>query len=166
MSNYTQTTAFTPKDSLSTGNPAKIIKGADFDVEFSAIAAAVATKADTNYVDTEVATLDASKADSAATAASLALKSNLLDTVSVISTNTTAVAYTVYVLTATLTLTLPASPAVGSWVTIVNRSGTTTPVIGRNSQNIMGLAEDMTIDNANASITLTFADATRGWVWN
>jgi len=28
----------------------------------------------------------------------------------------------------------------------------------------MGLAENMTIDNATASFTLTFADATRGWV--
>lgn len=84
----------------------------------------------------------------------------------VISINTTAVRYRTYVLTATLTLTLPASPVAGDWVRVVNRSGTTTPVIGRNSQNIMGLAEDMTLDNANASLTLTFADSTRGWIWN
>jgi len=84
----------------------------------------------------------------------------------VISTNTTAVRYRTYVLTASLTLPLPLSPAAGDWVGIVNRSGTTTPVIGRNSQNIMGLAEDMTLDNANATLTLTFADSTRGWIWN
>lgn len=46
MSNYTQTTSFTPKDALLSGNPAKLIKGADFDVEFAAIAAAIATKLD------------------------------------------------------------------------------------------------------------------------
>lgn len=46
MSNYTQTTNFTAKDALLSGNPAKLIKGADFDVEFAAIAAAVATKLD------------------------------------------------------------------------------------------------------------------------
>ena len=84
----------------------------------------------------------------------------------VISINTTAVRYRTYVLTATLTLTLPMSPSAGDWVRVVNRSGTTTPVIARNGQNIMGLAEDMTLDNANATLTLTFADSTRGWIWN
>jgi hypothetical protein len=44
MSNYSQTTNFTAKDALLSGNPAKLIKGADFDVEFAAIAAAIATK--------------------------------------------------------------------------------------------------------------------------
>ena len=47
MSNYTQVTAFTPKDSLVSGNPAKIIKGSEFDSEFSAISAAIASKTDT-----------------------------------------------------------------------------------------------------------------------
>jgi len=48
MSNYTKTTNFTAKDTLPTGNPAKIIKGADFDTEFDALVTAVASKADTN----------------------------------------------------------------------------------------------------------------------
>lgn len=47
MTDYVKTTSFTPKDSLPTGNPAKAIKGVDFDVEFDAIATAVATKANT-----------------------------------------------------------------------------------------------------------------------
>jgi hypothetical protein len=84
--------------------------------------------------------------------------------VQVIGTNTTAVASRTYVFTATLTLTLPASPSAGDWVAFSNRSGVLTPVIGRNGQNIMGLAEDMTVDSLNAGITMTFADATRGWV--
>lgn len=46
MTNYTKSTNFTSKDSLSTGNPLKIIKGAEFDTEFNAIATAVATKTD------------------------------------------------------------------------------------------------------------------------
>jgi len=87
------------------------------------------------------------------------------DNVQVISIGTTAVRSRVYVLTASLTLALPTSPAAGDWVTVVNRSGTLTPVIGRGGQNIMGLAEDMTLDNLGASLTLVFADATRGWVW-
>jgi hypothetical protein len=84
--------------------------------------------------------------------------------VNVISGATTAVAGQVYVLVASLTLTLPASPVAGNFVSVSNRSGTTTAVIARNGQNIMGLAENMTVDSLNANITLTFADATRGWV--
>ncbi len=45
MSNYTKTTNFTAKDTLPTGNAAKIIKGADFDIEFDALVTAVASKA-------------------------------------------------------------------------------------------------------------------------
>jgi hypothetical protein len=51
MSNYTKFTNFTVKDSLASGNPSKVIKGAEFDTEFDAIAAAIATKADTTAFD-------------------------------------------------------------------------------------------------------------------
>ena len=86
------------------------------------------------------------------------------EVVQVISANTTAVVETRYVLTASLTLTLPASPAVNSRVSFSNRSGTTTATIARNGQPIMGLAEDMTLDTTTAAGTLIYADATRGWV--
>jgi hypothetical protein len=84
--------------------------------------------------------------------------------VQVIGTNTAAVASRIYVLTASLTLTLPSSPVAGNWVAVQNSSGTATAVIDRNSSNIMSLAENMTIDNTTASLTLVYADATRGWV--
>lgn len=87
-----------------------------------------------------------------------------LVTTEVISTNTAAVSGRDYVLTASLTLTLPASPAAGDSVGVQNSSGTTTAVIARNGSNIMSLAEDMTIDILNAGFTLMYADATRGWV--
>lgn len=83
---------------------------------------------------------------------------------SVIGGNTIAIAGTTYILTASLTLTLPSSPTAGDTVGVVNMSGTTTAVVARNGQNIMSLAEDMTINNIGASFTLTYADATRGWV--
>ena len=86
--------------------------------------------------------------------------------VQVISTNTTAVASRTYVLTASLTLTLPLSPAAGDWVSVQNSSGTTTAVIARNSSNIMSLAEDLTLDADFVAVTLVYADATRGWVFN
>ena len=46
MTDYAKSTNFTSKDSLSSGNALKIIKGTEFDVEFNSIATAVATKAD------------------------------------------------------------------------------------------------------------------------
>jgi hypothetical protein len=47
MSNYTQITNFTAKDSLPAGNAAKKVKGVDFDGEFAAISTAITSKADT-----------------------------------------------------------------------------------------------------------------------
>ena len=47
MSNYTQITNFTAKDSLASGNAAKKVKGVDFDGEFAAISTAITSKADT-----------------------------------------------------------------------------------------------------------------------
>lgn len=87
-----------------------------------------------------------------------------MEDIRVISTDTTAVHAAFYIVTASLTLTLPASPAPGDWVRVSNRSGTTTGTIARNGRNIMGLAEDMLLDVLNAGVTLTYADATQGWV--
>jgi len=82
----------------------------------------------------------------------------------VIGTNTAAAANSMYVLTASLTLTLPASPSAGDFVDVSNMSGAITAVIARNSQPIMALAEDLTVDLDGAGFTLVYADATRGWV--
>ena len=84
--------------------------------------------------------------------------------VQVIGTNTSAVASRIYVLTASLTLTLPASPVAGNTVAVSNMSGAITAVIGRNGQPIMALAEDLTVNLDGAGFTLVYADATRGWV--
>tara|TARA_Y100001937_G_scaffold124770_1_gene190139 strand:- start:795 stop:1049 length:255 start_codon:yes stop_codon:yes gene_type:complete len=46
MSNYSKTTNFGAKDTLPSGDSAKIIRGSEFDTEFDAIAVASATKAD------------------------------------------------------------------------------------------------------------------------
>jgi hypothetical protein len=46
MSNYAQLTSFTPKDSLITGNPLKLVRGAEIDAELAAISVAIATKLD------------------------------------------------------------------------------------------------------------------------
>ena len=50
MSDYSKTTNFTAKDSLSPGDSAKLIKGVDFDTEFNALVTAVNSKLDsTDY---------------------------------------------------------------------------------------------------------------------
>ena len=88
----------------------------------------------------------------------------IVENVSVISTNTNAVASGVYVLTADLTLTLPGSPSTGNWVRVSNLSAVLTCIIARNGNNIMALGEDLTVDIANAGFTLEYSGATQGWV--
>lgn len=46
MSSYTKTTNFAAKDTLTTGDPNKIVKGADIGSEFDNLATAVNSKAD------------------------------------------------------------------------------------------------------------------------
>ena len=82
----------------------------------------------------------------------------------VISTDTTAVAGGFYVLTASLTLTLPATPTAGDVVHVSNRSGVATCVMDRNGVNVMGLAENMTLDASDQPFSLAYTDASRGWV--
>ena len=83
----------------------------------------------------------------------------------VTATSVTATAGQHIVLTnaATSTCTLPASPAAGDtvWVTVGN--GRTDSVIARNGQNIMSLAEDLTVDNANVTVQLRYVNSSLGW---
>ena len=46
MSDYSKSTNFTAKDTLPTGNSGKIVKGTELDVEFTAIASSISSKAD------------------------------------------------------------------------------------------------------------------------
>jgi microcystin-dependent protein len=48
MANYVKATNFTAKDGLPTGNSGKIVKGAELDTEYTAIASAIASKSDIN----------------------------------------------------------------------------------------------------------------------
>jgi hypothetical protein len=60
------------------------------------------------------------------------------------------------------TITLPASPSSG-WEVVISVGNFANTIVGRNSQNIMGLAENMTINVVNSTVNLVFIDATRGW---
>jgi hypothetical protein len=66
------------------------------------------------------------------------------------------------VTTGGLTITLPANPQPG-WEVSITVLAFTNTIIGRNGQNIMGLAANMTINRANVTVTLLFVDASRGW---
>lgn len=46
MADYVKSTNFAVKDSLTTGNPAKVVKGTEIDVEFNNIASAISSKLD------------------------------------------------------------------------------------------------------------------------
>lgn len=65
-----------------------------------------------------------------------------------------------------LTLTLPASPAIGSRVSVADLTSSfskNTLTIGRNGSPIMGIAADMTVKVANAAFNLRYIDGTNGW---
>jgi hypothetical protein len=55
MSNYSKATNFATKDSLSTGNPSKIVKGTEIDNEFNAIASAISSKVEASDISTAIA---------------------------------------------------------------------------------------------------------------
>jgi hypothetical protein len=78
--------------------------------------------------------------------------------------STTIANRTVYYVTSNShTITLPASPAAGNEVVVISGNYTGV-VVARNGSNIMGLAENMTLDAAYAAMTFIYVDATRGWV--
>jgi hypothetical protein len=86
----------------------------------------------------------------------------------VITEDTSAVSGNGYLFDAStpLTLTLDANPSVGDIVAgcdFKNLATTYTLKVARNTKNIEGLAEDMTIDTNGASFELVYTGATRGW---
>jgi hypothetical protein len=80
-----------------------------------------------------------------------------------IAVNAAATRFARYRLTASLTLTLPPSPADGDWVGVFNNSGTTTPIVSGNGQNINGLPEAFVIDRDWASLDFVFRTG-YGWM--
>ena len=85
------------------------------------------------------------------------------DVVTAAGTATVANRTVYHVTTAGQTITLPASPGSGNEV-VISVGNFTNTVVARNAQNIMGLAENMTIDKAYAGLRFIYVDATRGWI--
>ena len=89
---------------------------------------------------------------------------NIRENLAYINTSTTAIAGCGYLLDANVVLTLPSSPTAGDCVFAQTYGSYLTASIGRGGQNIMGLAQDMTLDVAYARVELVYLDVTRGWV--
>jgi hypothetical protein len=85
----------------------------------------------------------------------------------VTATGVTAKANDYIVVTAaTQTITLPATPIKGTCVTIVVAGTWLDTVVAQNGSNIMGLAQDLTLDKQYAAMQFTYTDATNGWRLN
>ena len=86
------------------------------------------------------------------------------------STSFTATAkygYFVNTTSAAITATLPASPTIGDFISFVDYAATfdtNNLTIARNGKNIQGLAEDLTVNQERAALTLVFTDNTQGWL--
>lgn len=70
------------------------------------------------------------------------------------------------VATSSITIILPANPSEGNWIKIRTIGNDANPTITRNTKKIMGLEEDLSIDESNVSFTLTYTGSTIGWVLN
>ena len=87
------------------------------------------------------------------------------------STGTSAVAgngYFIDTTSAAHTLTLPGSPSAGDTIAIKDYAGTfgtNNLTIGRNGNNIQGVANDSLISTNRASVVLVYIDATKGWLY-
>ena len=71
-------------------------------------------------------------------------------------------------LNAPVTITLPASPAIGSEVTFIdsgNGFNSNNLTINRNSQPILGNAANLTVSANGAAFTLVYVNSTRGWIY-
>jgi hypothetical protein len=88
----------------------------------------------------------------------------------VVTSSLTVVAkngYFVNTSSAAITATLPASPALGDFISFIDYAGTfeiNNLTIGRNGKPIQGVAEDLTVSVERAGFTLVFTDNTQGWL--
>ena len=66
-----------------------------------------------------------------------------------------------------ITVTLPAAPALGDEVAIIDYAGTANTnniIIDRNENLFNGVNQNITVDTARAAFKLVFTDGTQGWV--
>jgi len=67
-----------------------------------------------------------------------------------------------------VTITLPASPSVGSEVTFIDSGANLASnnlTIARNGSNILGAASNLTVSTNGSAFTLVFVNSSRGWAY-
>jgi len=67
-----------------------------------------------------------------------------------------------------VTITLPASPAVGNEVHFIDSKlsfNSNNLIINRNSQPINGATSNLTVSENGESFTLVYANSTKGWIF-
>ena len=154
MAEYVKSTNFASKDSLASGNPLKIVKGTEFDIEFNNISTAIL-----------------SKADSSAVAGDLGLKANLISPAfsgtptaptAAVNTNTTQIATTAFV-TAQIADDAPTKTgggATGTWAVSITGNAATASNGGVTSVN--GMTGAVSIASAGSPSTAQVLSATAG----
>lgn len=159
MTNYTKTTDFAAKDSLPSGNAAKIVKGSEIDTEFNNIATASATKANANDAvltgTTTAQTLDISgNVDVDGT-----LETDALSLNGVTVTSTAAELNYVDGVTSNIQTQLDAkaplaSPTFTGTVTVPGLTTTANVLFGDNDKAIFGAGSDLQIyhDGSNSYV--------------
>lgn len=86
------------------------------------------------------------------------------------TTNFTAAAgkgYFINTSSAAITMTLPSSPSIGQFISVIDYAGTfdtNNLTIARNGKPIQGDASDLTVNQERAGLTLVFTDDTQGWL--
>lgn len=144
MSNYTQTTFFTPKDSLPITDPNKTIFGAAYDVEYANVATAIASKLDSVFVNPSLTSLN--------------LTSNFVPTNGFNLNAANTIGFSINTaIVATLTATIFTVPA-------LNVTGSTVPANGfyLPSANTLGIAANTTSIATFATGGVVFGGATGG----
>ena len=71
-------------------------------------------------------------------------------------------------ISSSVTVTLPASPAIGNEVTFIdsgNNFSSNNLTIARNGSNILGAASNLVVSANGSAFTLVYVNATRGWVY-
>jgi len=164
-----------PKDGLATDSvsTSQIEDGTIQNTEFADSTLTSAKLADSTIANAKLSnsTITLNGTSIALGASGAFIDGELVDWQSVVTSNTTMVAGRGYIVNTTggaISMTLPSSATIGDTIAIKDYAGTFATnnlTILRNSHKIQGNTNDSIIETNRASVTLVYADATKGWLF-